>query len=124
MERLEKDILAILEADSRTPADRLAAMLGISEEQAKAEVKRLEEQGVIVKYTAITNSDEIDESSGYDLAVIVEGKSLKSVSRFVSERISTYDTVLSTATHFILKKYKVEGALMKKTDENRLSIQP
>lgn len=64
-------------------------------------------------------------SGAYDLAVIVEGKSLKSVSRFVSERISTYDNVLSTATHFILKKYKVEGALMKKSEDSaRLSIQP
>ncbi|MDE6075355.1 MAG: Lrp/AsnC family transcriptional regulator [Clostridia bacterium] len=162
MEALERDLLAILEADSRIPAARLAAMLGVSEEKVKAEVKRLEESGVIVKYTAITNSDAIDEnkvealievkvtpqkgegfdaiareiaehaevknlylmSGGYDLAVIVEGKSLKSVSRFVSERISTYDTVLSTATHFILKKYKVEGALLHKNDENRLSVQP
>ena len=162
MEGLEKDILAILEADSRISAARLAAMLGVSEEQAKAEVKKLEESGVIVKYTAIVNSDAVDEnkvealievkvtpqkgegfdaiareiaahgevknlylmSGGYDLAVIVEGKSLKSVSRFVSERISTYDSVLSTATHFILKKYKVEGALMKKSEEGRLSIQP
>ncbi len=64
-------------------------------------------------------------SGGYDLAVIVEGKSLKSVSRFVSERISTYDSVLSTATHFILKKYKVEGALINKDgEEERLSVQP
>lgn len=64
-------------------------------------------------------------SGAYDLAVIVSGKSLKSISRFVSERISTYDNVLSTATHFILKKYKVEGALMKKSAEpNRLSVQP
>lgn len=162
MEDLQRDILAILEADSRVGAARLAQMLGISEEQAKEEVKKLEEQGVIVKYTAIANTDALDEnkvealievkvtpqkgegfdaiareiaehsevknlylmSGGYDLAVIVEGKSLKSVSRFVSERISTYDTVLSTATHFILKKYKVEGALLKKSEEGRLSVQP
>jgi DNA-binding Lrp family transcriptional regulator len=64
-------------------------------------------------------------SGAYDLAVIVEGKSLKSVSRFVSERISTYDSVISTATHFILKKYKVEGAEMaKREDKERLSVQP
>ena len=64
-------------------------------------------------------------SGAYDLAVIVCGKSLKSISRFVSERISTYDNVLSTATHFILKKYKVEGALMKRDDlAERLSVQP
>ncbi len=64
-------------------------------------------------------------SGAYDLAVIVEGKSLRSISRFVSERIATYDEVLSTATHFILKKYKVEGALTSKPNVlHRLSVQP
>ena len=62
-------------------------------------------------------------SGAYDLAVIVQGKSLRSVSRFVSEKISTYDTVLSTATHFILKKYKVEGAEMRKSGDDRISVQ-
>ena len=62
-------------------------------------------------------------SGGYDLAVIVRGKSLRSISRFVSEKISTYDTVISTATHFILKKYKVEGATMTKSEgSERLSV--
>ena len=64
-------------------------------------------------------------SGVYDLAVFVKGKSLKSVSRFVSERISTYDSVISTATHFILKRYKVEGAVLKPEEESvRLSVQP
>lgn len=62
-------------------------------------------------------------SGAYDLAVIVHGKSLRSVSRFVSEKISTFDSVISTATHFILKKYKVEGALLHKSDDGRLSVQ-
>ena len=63
-------------------------------------------------------------SGAYDLAVIVCGKSLRSVSRFVSEKISTYDSVISTATHFILKKYKVEGAVMYKSAvPDRISIQ-
>lgn len=62
-------------------------------------------------------------SGAYDLAVTVRGKSLAAVSRFVSEKISTYDNVLSTATHFILKKYKVEGALIGGDGENRLSVQ-
>ena len=48
-------------------------------------------------------------SGGYDLLVTLEGKSLKEVSRFVSDKLSTLDTVLSTATHFILKKYKDHG---------------
>lgn len=64
-------------------------------------------------------------SGAYDFAVIVEGKSLRDISRFVSERISTYACVLSTATHFILKKYKIEGTVTEgKTASMRLSIQP
>ena len=62
-------------------------------------------------------------SGAYDLAVIVKAKSLREISRFVSEKISTYDTVISTATHFILKKYKVEGATMKSNEGGeRLSV--
>ena len=45
-------------------------------------------------------------SGGYDLLVSLEGKSLREVSNFVSDKLSTLDTVLSTATHFILKKYR------------------
>ena len=65
-------------------------------------------------------------SGGYDLAVFIEGKSLRDVARFVTERLSTLDDVLSTATHFILKKYKIEGTIADKNDVNnmRLSVQP
>ena len=63
-------------------------------------------------------------SGAYDLAVMVEDKTLQQVSRFVSERISTFDGVISTATHFILKKYKIEGVLTEKEDaDNRICIQ-
>ena len=58
-------------------------------------------------------------SGAYDLLVIVKASSIKSVARFVSECISTYDCVLSTATHFILKKYKIEGALTMRGDKLR-----
>lgn len=63
-------------------------------------------------------------SGAYDLAVFIEDKTLQQVARFVSERISTFDGVISTATHFILKKYKIEGTLTYREDEDfRLSIQ-
>ncbi len=62
-------------------------------------------------------------SGAYDLAVFIEDVSLQKVARFVSERISTFDGVLSTATHFILKKYKLEGALTEKDDDRRISVQ-
>jgi DNA-binding Lrp family transcriptional regulator len=48
-------------------------------------------------------------SGGFDLAVIVKAKSLGEVARFVSESLSAVDGVIECSTHFILKKYKVEG---------------
>ena len=64
-------------------------------------------------------------SGGYDLLVTLEGKSLKEVSSFVSDKLSTLDTVLSTATHFILKKYKDHGTILaKKYEDEREKITP
>lgn len=64
-------------------------------------------------------------SGGYDLLVTLEGKSLKEVSNFVSDKLSTLDTVLSTATHFILKKYKDHGTVLaKKSTDERLKMTP
>ena len=57
-------------------------------------------------------------SGGYDLLVTLEGKTLKEVSTFVSDKLSTLDTVLSTATHFILKKYKDHGTILEKKYED------
>ena len=53
---------------------------------------------------------------------ILEGKTLREVSNFVSDKLSTLDTVLSTATHFILKKYKDHGTVLgsKKQDEREM----
>ncbi len=64
-------------------------------------------------------------SGAYDLLVSLEGKSLKEVSNFVSDKLSTLDTVLSTATHFILKKYKDHGTILaKKNTDERLKLTP
>ncbi len=48
-------------------------------------------------------------SGGFDLAVMLEGKTMKEVALFVAEKLAPMDQVISTATHFVLKKYKVEG---------------
>ena len=58
-------------------------------------------------------------SGGYDLLVSLEGKSLKQVSSFVSDKLSTLDGVLSTATHFVLKKYKDHGTILGKKYESQ-----
>ena len=64
-------------------------------------------------------------AGGYDLLVSLEGKSLKQVSSFVSDKLSTLDGVLSTATHFVLKKYKDHGTILgKKYEDTREMITP
>ena len=159
---LERDILNILTEDARMSAKKISAMLSVEEEQVKACIAGMEKSGLLVKYTAIVNSEKAEDalvealievkvtpkkkegfdgiakqiasfpevkavylmSGAYDLAVFIEDRTLQQVSRFVSERISTFDGVLSTATHFILKKYKIEGTLTEKEDaDNRLSVQ-
>ncbi len=76
----------------------------------------------IYKYSEVSSVYLI--SGGYDLMVILEGKSLRDVSNFVSDKLSTLDSVLSTATHFILKKYKDHGTIMdqQKEDEREVFI--
>ncbi|MCM1254117.1 MAG: Lrp/AsnC family transcriptional regulator [Clostridium sp.] len=77
----------------------------------------------IYKYPEVTSVYLI--SGGYDLLVTLEGKSLKEISRFVSDKLSTLDTVLSTATHFILKKYKDHGTILgKKVEDIREKVTP
>jgi DNA-binding Lrp family transcriptional regulator len=65
-------------------------------------------------------------SGGYDLLVFVSGASLQRVAAFVSEKLSTIEGVLSTATHFMLRSYKEQGFLMDvKTEEaERLKVAP
>ena len=71
----------------------------------------------------IARFDEVDSvylmSGGYDFMVIVNGKSMKEVSSFVFNKLATIDYVQSTATHFVLKKYKDHGVLLedKKIDK-------
>lgn len=77
----------------------------------------------------IANYDEVIScylmSGGYDLLAIVEGESLQDVAGFVSEKLSTTQGILSTATHFILKTYKEQGlALESATVDSRLPVAP
>ena len=63
-------------------------------------------------------------SGGFDFMVILEGKTLREIAQFVSDKLSTLDSVLSTKTNFILKKYKDHGTIMAepKKDERILMI--
>ena len=58
-------------------------------------------------------------SGGYDVTVIITGRTLREVALFVSEKLSTIDCVTSTATHFILKKYKQQNVVFEQREEQR-----
>ena len=62
-------------------------------------------------------------SGSYDLLLVVEGSDIQDVSSFVSERLATIDNVNSTVTHFILKRYKADGDILKRIERNhRIAI--
>jgi DNA-binding Lrp family transcriptional regulator len=64
-------------------------------------------------------------SGAYDLMVLVEGTTMKEVALFVSQKLATIHNVQSTATHFVLKKYKLEGVIMEGKEEiERLAVTP
>lgn len=64
-------------------------------------------------------------SGSYDLLVTVEGNTLRDTARFVAEKLSTLDGVISTATHFQLKTYKQNGLLVhSETPQTRLPVAP
>ena len=77
----------------------------------------------IAKYTEVRSCYLM--SGGYDLLVFVEGRNLREVASFVSEKLATIQGVLSTATLFMLNPYKEQGVLMTREQvEERLAVAP
>lgn len=58
-------------------------------------------------------------SGTYDLLVMVQGKDLQTVANFVAEKLSLLENVRGTATHFLLKKYKEDGVVLRQREENK-----
>src|SRR5207302_6331530 len=105
--------------------------LGVDLVRAVIEVKITPERGGgfdrlaerIAKYSEVNSCYLM--SGGYDLLVVVEGKNLRDVASFVSEKLATIQGVLSTATHFMLKPYKEQSVLMShQQTEERLAVTP
>ena len=64
-------------------------------------------------------------SGAYDLMLEVQAESLRTLANFVSQKLATIDSVLSTATHFVLKKYKVDGVILEEEHaDHRLAVTP
>ena len=61
-------------------------------------------------------------SGGFDLTVIIKGRSMREVARFVSEQLAPMENVLSTGTHFILKKYKDNGVEFDPSDHDKREV--
>ncbi len=161
MDQLQKKILPLLEENARYTDKQIADMLGESESAVTSAIKGMEEDGVIVKYSAFVDTESVDEkgvqalievkvapqklkgfdscaeeissfsevtslylmSGGFDLAVFVTGKDITSVAKFVSEKLSIIDGIISVQTHFILKKYKIEGKTVRASQKNRQMFQ-
>lgn len=105
--------------------------LGLEIVRAVIEVKITPERGGgfdrlaerIAKYSEVRSCHLM--SGSYDLLVVVEGASLREVSRFVAEKLATVQGVLSTATHFMLKPYKEHGVLISGAPaDERLAVTP
>lgn len=130
-----KELAIMLGVDEATVANELEAMekeniicgyntlidwdkVGIEKVSAMIEVRVTPQRGMGFDNIAerIYNYPEVNSvyliSGGFDLMVTLEGKTLREVSSFVTNKLSTLDQVLSTKTNFILKKYKDHGTVM------------
>jgi DNA-binding Lrp family transcriptional regulator len=159
MEVKMEEILEILEKDARATPEDIARMLKKKPQEVKQAIKKLEKEGVILKYKAVVNKDLIKSedsavralievnitpqkdvgfdkiaeriysfqevsscyliSGTYDLLVVVEGKNIHAVSNFIAEKLSCLEDVRGTVTHFLLKKYKEDGVILKHRQENK-----
>ena len=142
---MREEILRLIEKNSRIDIHEMAILLGAKEAEVANAIADMENEGVICGYyTLITPQrgsgfDEIAEriykfeevkavylmSGGFDFTVILEEKTMKEIAQFVSSKLSTLDSILNTATHFVLKKYKDYGMILdEKEKDERMLVTP
>ncbi len=161
---MRKDILKLIDKNSKMSVHDIAAMLNMTEEEVTAEICAMEADQIICGYTTLINWDKVEDeesvtalievkvtpqrgdgferiaeriykfeeveavylmSGTYDLTVIIHGDTMREVASFVSGRLATMESVMSTGTHFILKKYKEHGiALCEQNKDERMLITP
>ena len=125
-------LLEIIEKNPRLSNSEIAVMLGKSEEETEEQIRLYEKSGIIKGYRAMIDKNKANSqtvtalianriaaleevesiylmSGGFDLCCMVSDKSFEEIALFVANRLSPLDGVMSTATHFILKKYKEQG---------------
>ncbi|QQK81283.1 Lrp/AsnC family transcriptional regulator [Salicibibacter cibi] len=118
----EKVILsygAIIDWNKVTTEDHIAAMIDVKVTPQR-EVGFDEVAARIQRFPEVTALYLM--SGTYDLSVMVEGQTMEGVARFVSNKLSTLDAVLSTTTHFRLKKYKHDGVIFDQEEKDRRMV--
>ena len=158
-----KRLVDLLRENARLTNKELAVMLGKTPEEVAAEIEQLENDGMIIGYSAIINEEEYDRncvtafielkvspqaacgyddiaamiaqyrevdsvylmSGSFDLSVTIRGTNLREVATFVSDRLAPIDGVLSTTTHFILRRYKEKGVeFVRENVDERSMVSP
>lgn len=74
----------------------------------------------IYKYPQVTSLYLM--SGAYDLAITIEGKTMQEVALFVAQKIAPMESIISTATHFVLKKYKEEGIVFEDNEKDTRQV--
>lgn len=160
---VRKQILNLIEKDSRIDLKELSVLIGITEIDLANEISDMEKSNIISGYTTLINWDNTSEekvtamievmvtpqrgqgfdkiaeriynfsevksiylmSGGFDFLILLEEKTMRAVAQFVSEKLSTLESVRGTATHFVLKKYKEHGTLLNETkSDERMLVTP
>ena len=138
-EALRLEILRYIEKHSRVELGELAVLLGVEETDVANEMAEMEKEKIICGYHTLIDWDKTgvemvtalievrvtpQRDRGFD-RIAERIYNYPEVSRFVSEKLSPIDEVLSTATHFILKKYKDHGTIMvPKKESERMLVTP
>ena len=146
---MQTKLLRLLEEDCTHTPEQLASMADMTVEEVKAEIKRYEEEKIVLGYQAIVDWDRTERESvtalievtvaeriyqydevesvylmsgAFDLTVIISGRTLREVAEFVGQRLATIEDVTGTATHFILKKYKEKHLIFEKQEQQEREL--
>ena len=88
-------------------------------------VKSIVKQAAKFGMPAVALTDHGSMAGSFDLMVLIEGSSMREVAMFVANKLSTLDSVLSTSTNFVLKKYKDHGTyFVSRKEDERLRVSP
>ena len=121
-----EEILEVLEKNSRYKDEEIATMTGKTVEEVREAIRDYEEKNIIAGYTTLINWENTGKETVtalIEVTVIYEGKTMKEVALFLSEKLAIQEYVTGTATHFVLKKYKDHGRIFKeKKNESREAI--